>query len=478
MEKKRRYIACLDIGSWYTKMVVWIEPETPQDKPVVYTQLCRSQGAVAGLVCNPTDAVKGIRSLVQIFYEKLGFHIERVYLAYFGRAETMTLYRVSTNCTTKDDTGFNYISASDIEQLYKLSEDCRLAQGLERFDREAIRFYRDGKEITERESVQDSYADVAACDFNIYAGEKNDLKKLRKPLRQCGLSIQQVVTPMRLLQRLLIPKLRQELYTAFLNVGAEKLQLGVFVGGSLAYYRVFEGSSSIGASHLTKQLNTTYNCGVDSAEKMKRVDISFELSEPLTHPIPQYLVPASEDDTPSPLIVVLPIVAKWMKFVAAQFAEWDVVRGLMNGNGLYVVGGGLGFQHIETYLKDLFKLYGQPIKVSLFPDPPFHLEPCLANQGQDGSQFYTMALAMLHMALEEETEEQYAYYEVQVDEPEAEEMPQPSPEAEGESPEPGAEPDPSPEAEDGISLIASYWQRLRRRADRLLKDDDDPTFQS
>lgn len=416
MKENISYVACLDIGAWFTKLIVWLGPSANGDgsnPQTVHTVMCRSQGVGENLISNQSDIQGCIKTLLAEAEEKLQFRIEEVFVLYPKAGQECYEYQPDERCQQLDKTGSTVVSEKDLKTLDEHADNFNVSVGCEIFDIERQNYYINKSTTPVTQTVLGSYADYISCRYSIYAAPKSYIKKLKYAIESCGLRIIKIVASVRLLSNLLFNK-NENRCEVILSVGANQMELGIFRNGLLVHNQITQHSDEYGiciSQVLDKALK---GLNEDRLEAVKR-KMTFEPFLPVVdRAIPPQFCTKDKNGFPKSEMLIAASVLNIMLLAFEQirlFGKSDLV------DAFYIIGGGLAFSKVEEYLNGVKEIDSRflqvPISLLSSFDQRYTLEACTPQQGQSDPIFYSSCLALLEYVRREKTYS--SFHEILVD---------------------------------------------------------------
>ncbi|PID90981.1 MAG: hypothetical protein CSA97_00175 [Bacteroidetes bacterium] len=450
-----KYIASLDIGAKLTKLAVWVEKTPEGQGEQVFYEILPSKGIFENAVSNKTELKQNIEQMLRSVEAKIGFPVKEVYVSYAGK-DRMIDYTAETLCKTYEEgSSDTVVSEKDLRQVEADTRNCKLEKDEMIYDKEPVAYLADGHPITGLHV--NTYAHKFACQYNIFAAKEKEVQKLERGLQEANLRVKNLICSMRTTHRFFLTEETLPYGTAVINIGASRIQLGVFLDGHLRHYKTFAGGGDV----LTLQLKNALGYAPERAEQIKRNEIDINMTLPLTEEVPASLF-CEGDDLPSPLLVVWAEIVERCKEINEQLKEWGVSNLIRNGNGIILTGGGFAFQNIATYIEALFACMGTPVRVIKPVKTDYPLVACTAESAGYDPSILVPTLSMLAFARKKGDFSRYSA-------PAPVEEALPTSEPEQPQPQDMMQED-TPVEEEPQSGISRFYRNLRDRLNAMMGD--------
>ena len=252
-------ISGLDIGTNTIKLLVAQRKKDEKDLEILDRSEEPSAGVRKGVVVSVEQVANAISSCIKASEEKLGFHIDDVYVNIDGSHIFTVLSHGLVSVSRADQK----ISQEDVSRVIQNAQTFSLASNKEILEVIPREYAIDGeKGIREPLGMQGVRLE---SDVLVLGGFSPYLKNLSQAVLAADLQINgQIIAPLAAARAVLTAK-DKELGVAVLDIGAGTTGLAVYEEGSLAHLAVFP----LGANHITHDIAIGLMTEVETAEKIK-----------------------------------------------------------------------------------------------------------------------------------------------------------------------------------------------------------------
>jgi len=262
--KKGKIVACLDMGS--SKLVCMIASISGDEVQILGYGHKESRGILASAISDMRLAEKSIKNVVSEAERMAGFNINRILVGVSG----------SQVISTRKETGIkissDIVRASDITAL-----TAKVRAEFKKNNREIIHLIPLQYRIDDSSPVVNPRymsGNMLYAKFHVISTSNTTIKNIENCLERCQLSVNNYVVEPYMSGLSCLSDNEMDLGTLIIDIGGSSTSFAIILEGKLIHV----GNSSIGGSHVTKDISTILNVSFDTAEKIKNLNSSLLIS--------------------------------------------------------------------------------------------------------------------------------------------------------------------------------------------------------
>ena len=316
---------------------------------ILSTSIIQSEGIHNGVVVNLTKASKAIRSCISKAENKIKFSLKKI---------NVVLEQPDFLCTkfSKDrKINGSKIQKEDIEFLLKEAKK----QVVLNDNKQSIihifnhNYIVDGKTFIE-EPI-DIFADYLSHEMTFVTMPKNNLKNINQAFSDCDIEIERIISSTFALATKLISTEELKFGATLLNIGSEKISLGMFKNLALVHSITYP----IGVSHITKDISKVCLLSIEESKLLtNKIDYSFKDNKEIFDQndyLKEINFISSNYRKISKSLIINIVNARLDEIfyiIKKQIKETGLNSSC--GNNLYLTGGGSNLSNLEEFCSNFF----------------------------------------------------------------------------------------------------------------------------
>lgn len=361
---KGKIVACLDLGS--SKLVCIIALVSGDNIEVLGFGHKEAIGVNSSTISDMSLAQKSITNVVAQAERMAGFNIDKLLVGISGVQSTSNVIDVNIKIAS------DIVKNTDIINLAT-----KVRSQFKKQNREIIHLIPLEYRIDDSTQVSNPRymsGDVLYAKFHVVSTSKTTIKNIENCLRRCQLSVNNYIVEPYASAISCLSKSDMSLGSLVIEMGSSSTSMAIILDGK--FVRI--SSIALGGYHITKDISTILNVGIDLAEKIKNLNGSLIIS-PLEQKemIKMKLSSANEISENSEIIGITREQLK--EIIQSRLEEiFENVKETLNKLGIptYVLGniiltGGvtsiIGIDKLATEIFDKNVRIGYPSKFENFP---------------------------------------------------------------------------------------------------------------
>jgi len=247
----------IELGS--TKINCVIAEESDENIKIIATSTIQSVGIHNGVIVNPLEAVKAIRSCLSNVENKANVVLKKV---------NVVLEMPEFSCTRLSK--YKKIDGSKIQKddIVFLLKEAKKEVNINDKKRTIIHIFNhnyvvDGKKFIKKPIGV--YADHLSHEMTFITVPKNIIKNLNEVFVECDLEIERLISNTFALAVNYLSNTEFELGSTIVDIGFEKTSIGIVKNFALIHSRTFP----IGIHHVTKDISRGCSLNLDEAEYIR-----------------------------------------------------------------------------------------------------------------------------------------------------------------------------------------------------------------
>lgn len=256
---KDNFIAGLDIGSNYVRMVVGEKVKSESKIRIIGAVEGPSKGISKGVITDPDDAISSISSVLEKTEKMVGRTISHAWVGINGSHIISSSNRgVAAVAKVNGE-----IKESDVERVIENASSISAPPNYE-----ILHVLPKSFTVDSQDGVKDPIGMTGIrleVETTVIQGLSAQIKNLTNCIYRTGLEIDDLVLSILATSESVITNRQKDLGVVVINLGGRTTSLAVFEEGELLHTAVI----SVGSDHITSDINLLFRISVDTAEKIK-----------------------------------------------------------------------------------------------------------------------------------------------------------------------------------------------------------------